>query len=162
MKTRFFLAVTIILATLFTSCQKTEIFPNELTSIEKSMGGSLNGTSWEVVSVLSIPKNVHIIWNEKSPKVNFFVDFVELKFGRNTCSKHYMIGGEDVIVNYSNCVVGNQNNQDLSDLFEGRFKYLMSENGESMIMKNDLETEIVLRRRITLGTTTTSINLTVQ
>lgn len=162
MKTKFFLTVAIILATLFTSCKKTEIITNELTSIEKSIGGVIENTHWEVVSVVSIPKSVYLRWTNKNPKLSFFSDFIQLRFGRDICDKHYMIAGDDVIVNYSNCVIGNQNNQDLTDLLEGRFKYTISDDGESMTIKNDLETEIVLRRIVQIQTTTTPVNLTIQ
>ena len=155
MKKLFLLTIAIISSLTFTSCEKTEILTNEITSVEKSIGNQLNGTSWKVVSVVSIPKNIAISWSNKAPKLNFSVDYIEMNLGRDNCNKHYMIAGDDLIVNYSNCVIGNQNNQDLVDLFEGRFKYLISDNGEEMILKNDMETEITLQRVIQLSTSNT-------
>ena len=156
MKKLFLFTIAIISTLTFTSCEKTEILTNEITSVEKSIGNQFNGTSWKVVSVVSVPKNVAINWSTKNPKLNFTNDYIEMNLGRDICSKHYMIGGDDIIINSSSCVVGNTNHQDLADLLEGRFKYLISSNGEEMIIKNDMETEITLQRIAQLSTSTTS------
>jgi hypothetical protein len=37
---------------------------------------------------------------------------------------------------------------------EGDFQYIISDNGDEMILKNNAETEITLRRVAQLGTTT--------
>ena len=158
MKKLFILSIAITASLLFVQCKKTEIISEEFSAIEKSMGNVLSSTSWEVLSVVSVPKNVAISWSAKTPKLNFFSDFIELKMGRDLCSKQFMLAGDDLIINYANSVVGNQNQQDLADLMEGRFKYLISDNGEEMILKNDLETEITLRRVVQLGTSTVVVN----
>lgn len=159
MKTRLFFSALLFSTLFFTSCEKNEILTNEITSVEKSIGNQLNGSSWKVVSVVSIPKNVAISWTIKNPKLNFHTDYIEMKLGRDNCNKHYMLVGDDLIINYSNCVIGNQNHQDLADLVEGRFKYLISENGEQMILKNDLETEITLQRVTQISTSTHTLTI---
>jgi hypothetical protein len=50
---------------------------------------------------------------------------------------------------------------------EGNFQYIISDSGDEMILKNNAETEIVLRKINQLGTstpvaTTVSTNLSVQ
>ena len=55
MKTRLFFSALLFSTLFFTSCEKNEILTNEITSVEKSIGNQLNGSSWKVVSVVSIP-----------------------------------------------------------------------------------------------------------
>jgi hypothetical protein len=74
---------------------------------------------------------------------------------------------DNITVDFANCSITNPNHQALSDLLEGDFQYIISDNGNEMILKNNSETEITLRKVSMLGTTTPvsttiSINSTVQ
>jgi hypothetical protein len=127
----------------------------------------LNGTSWQVISAVSVPKNVNISWTVKHPKFTFGNDFIEMKLGRDVCSKHYLFANDNITVDFASCSITNQNHQQLSDLMEGNFQYIISDSGDEMILKNNAETEIVLRKINQLGTstpvaTTVSTNLSVQ
>lgn len=167
MKTKFFLAIATVMTLFFTSCKKTEIFTEEMISTEKSLTNVLEGSSWEVLSVVSVPKNVNISFTVKHPKMNFYNDYIEMKLGRDLCSKHYLLSGDRITVDFVNCTISNPNHQSLSDLLEGEFQYILSDNGEEMTIKNNSETEITLRKVAQLSTSTpvastVSINATVQ
>ena len=155
MKKLFILAFALTASLLFVQCKKTEVLTEEIISTEKSLtGNTLEGTSWEVISAVSVPKNVNLSWAVKHPKFTFGNDFIEMKLGRDICNKHYMFGTENINVTAASCTISNQNNQQLSDLLEGDFQYIMSESGDEMILKNNAETEIVLRRIVQLSTST--------
>jgi hypothetical protein len=77
-----------------------------------------------------------------------------MKLGRDICSKHYLFATDNITVDFASCTITNQNHQQLSDLLEGNFQYIISDNGDEMILKNNAETEIVLRKINQLGTTT--------
>jgi hypothetical protein len=99
--------------------------------------------------------------------MNFFNDYIEMKLGRDICSKHYLFATDNITVDFASCAISNPNHQALSDLLEGDFQYIISDNGNEMVLKNNAETEITLRRVSMLGTTTPvattiSINSTVQ
>jgi len=154
MKKLFILSIALTASLLFVQCKKSEILTEEVISTEKSLGNQLTGTSWQVISAVSVPKNVNISWTVKHPKFTFGNDFIEMKLGRDICSKHYLFGTDNIIVDFASCTITNQNHQALSDLLEGDFQYIISDNGNEMILKNNSETEIVLRRVAQLGTTT--------
>jgi hypothetical protein len=74
---------------------------------------------------------------------------------------------DNITVDFASCTISNPNHQALSDLLEGDFQYIISDNGNEMILKNNSETEITLRKVSMLGTTTpvaatVSISSTVQ
>jgi hypothetical protein len=155
MKKLFILAFAITTSLLFVQCKKSEVLTEEIISTEKSLTGNvLEGTNWEVLSVVSVPKNVNISFSVKHPKMNFFNDYIEMKLGRDICSKHYLFATDNITVDFANCSISNPNHQQLSDLLEGDFQYIISDNGNEMILKNNAETEITLRRVAQLGTTT--------
>jgi hypothetical protein len=154
MKKLFILAFAITTSLLFVQCKKTEILTEEVISTEKSLGNQLTGTSWQVISAVSVPKNVNLNFTVKHPKFTFGNDYIEMKLGRDVCSKHYLYGNDNITVDFASCTVTNQNHQQLSDLLEGDFQYIISDNGNEMVLKNNAETEIVLRRVAQLGTTT--------
>ena len=158
MKKLFILSIAITASLLFVQCKKTEVLTEEVISTEKSLGNQLTGTSWQVISALSVPKNVNISWTVKHPKFTFGNDFIEMKLGRDVCSKHYLFGTDNIIVDFASCTITNQNHQQLSDLLEGDFQYIISDNGDEMILKNNAETEIVLRKINQLGTSTPVAN----
>jgi hypothetical protein len=167
MKKLFILTIAITASLLFVQCKKTEVLTEEVISTEKSLGNQLNGTSWQVISAVSVPKNVNINWTVKHPKFTFGNDYIEMKLGRDVCSKHYLYGNDNITVDFTSCTITNQNHQQLSDLLEGDFQYIISDNGDEMILKNNAETEIVLRKVNQLGTstpvaTTVPTNLSVQ
>ena len=167
MKKLFILTIAITASLLFVQCKKSEILTEEVISTEKSLGNQLTGTSWQVISAVSVPKNVNISWTVKHPKFTFGNDFIEMKLGRDVCSKHYLFATDNITVDFASCTISNPNHQALSDLLEGDFQYIISDNGNEMILKNNSETEIVLRRVAQLGTTTpvaatVSISSTVQ
>ena len=155
MKKLFILAFAITTSLLFVQCKKTEVLTEEIISTEKSLTGNvLEGTNWEVLTVVSVPKNVNISWAVKHPKFTFGNDFIEMKLGRDICSKHYLFATDNITVDFASCTITNPNHQALSDLLEGDFQYIISDNGNEMILKNNAETEITLRRVAQLGTTT--------
>jgi len=168
MKKLFILTIAITASLFFVQCKKTEVLTEEvIVSTEKSLGNILAGSNWEVLSVVSVPKNVNISFTVKHPKMNFFNDYIEMKLGRDICSKHYLMSNDNITVDFANCAITNPNHQSLSDLLEGDFQYIISDNGNEMILKNNSETEITLRRVAQLGTSTPvstsmSINTTVQ
>jgi hypothetical protein len=154
MKKLFILAFAITTSLLFVQCKKSEVLTEEIISTEKSLGNQLTGTSWEVISAVSVPKNVNISWAVKHPKFTFGNDYIEMKLGRDVCSKHYMLANDNITVDFASYTITNPNHQALSVLLEGDFQYIISDNGNEMILKNNAETEIVLRRVAQLGTTT--------
>jgi hypothetical protein len=154
MKKLFILAFALTASLLFVQCKKSEVLTEEVISTEKSLGNQLTGTSWQVISAVSVPKNVNISWAVKHPKFTFGNDFIEMKLGRDICSKHYLFATDNITVDFANCTISNPNHQALSDLLEGDFQYIISDNGNEMILKNNAETEIVLRKINQLGTTT--------
>ena len=168
MKKLFLLTIAITASLLFVQCKKTEVLTEEIIeTTEKSLGNVLDGSNWEVLSVVSVPKNVNISFAVKHPKMNFANDYIEMKLGRDICNKHYMLSNGNITVDFASCTISNPNHQSLSDLLEGEFQYIISDNGNEMILKNNAETEIVLRRVAQLGTSTPvstsmSINTTVQ
>ena len=167
MKKLFILAFALTASLLFVQCKKSEILTEEVISTEKSLGNQLNGTSWQVISAVSVPKNVNLSWTVKHPKFTFGNDFIEMKLGRDVCSKHYLTSNDNITVDFAACSITNQNHQQLSDLLEGDFQYILSDNGEEMILKNNSETEIVLRKVNQLGASTPVVsnvptNLSVQ
>jgi hypothetical protein len=168
MKKLFILAFALTASLLFVQCKKTEVLTEEIISTEKSLTGNvLEGTNWEVLSVVSVPKNVNISFTVKHPKMNFFNDYIEMKLGRDICNKHYLFATDNITVDFASCAISNPNHQALSDLLEGDFQYIISDNGNEMVLKNNAETEITLRRVSMLGTTTPvattiSINSTIQ
>ena len=154
MKKLFILSIAITASLLFVQCKKTEVLTEEVISTEKSLGNQLTGTSWQVISALSVPKNVNISWTVKHPKFTFGNDFIEMKLGRDVCSKHYLFANDNITVDFASCSITNPNHQALSDLLEGDFQYIISDSGDEMILKNNAETEIVLRKINQLGTST--------
>jgi hypothetical protein len=155
MKKLFILAFALTASLLFVQCKKTEVLTEEIITTEKSLtSNTLEGTSWQVISAVSVPKNVNLSWAVKHPKFTFGNDFIEMKLGRDVCSKHYMLANDNITVDFASCTITNQNHQQLSDLLEGDFQYIISDNGNEMILKNNSETEITLRRVAQLGTTT--------
>ena len=167
MKKLFILTIAITASLLFVQCKKTEVLTEEIVSTEKSLSNVLDGSSWEVLTVVSVPKNVNISFTVKHPKMNFFNDYIEMKLGRDICSKHYLMNNDNITVDFASCAITNPNHQSLSDLLEGEFQYIISDSGNEMILKNNSETEITLRRVAQFGTSTPvstsmSINTTVQ
>ena len=155
MKKLFILTFALTTSLLFVQCKKSEVLTEEIISTEKSLTGNvLEGTNWEVLSVVSVPKNVNISFTVKHPKMNFYNDYIEMKLGRDICSKHYLFATDNITVDFASCAITNPNHQALSDLLEGDFQYIISDNGNEMILKNNAETEITLRRVAQLGTTT--------
>ena len=155
MKKLFILAFAITTSLLFVQCKKSEVLTEEIISTEKSLTGNvLEGSNWEVLSVVSVPKNVNISFSVKHPKMNFYNDYIEMKLGRDICSKHYLFATDNITVGFASCTISNPNHQALSDLLEGDFQYIISDSGNEMILKNNAETEITLRRVAQLGTST--------
>ena len=154
MKKLFILAFALTASLLFVQCKKSEILTEEVISTEKSLGNQLNGTSWQVISAVSVPKNVNLNWTVKHPKFTFGTDFIEMKLGRDLCSKHYMLANDNITVDFASCSITNQNHQQLSDLLEGDFQYIISDSGDEMILKNNSDTEIILRKVNQLVTST--------
>ena len=154
MKKLFILSFVLTTSLLFVQCKKSEILTEEVISTEKSLTNQFNGTSWHVISAVSVPKNVNISWTVKHPKFTFGNDFIEMKLGRNICSKNYLFDSDNITVDAASCRISNLNHQLLSDLLEGDFQYIISDSGDEMILKNNSGTEIVLIKINQLGTST--------
>lgn len=157
MKTNLFLLAATIFTLLFTSCKKTE----EINPIQKNLV-TLQQTSWDVISVTSPQKEVELTWQTKYPKLTFGSDYIEMKLGRDNCTKFFSNGiGQIQVNNLNSCQITNPDHQMLSTLLEGEFIVTTTTTGE-LILKNNLDTEILLRSANQLNTTQTqnvSINL---
>jgi hypothetical protein len=150
MKTNLFLLAATIFTLLFTSCKKTE----EITPLQKNLT-TLQQTSWQVISVTSPEKEVEITWETKFPKFNFGSDYVEMKLGRDICTKYFSNNSSQIQVNnLGTCQITNPDHQMLSNLLEGEFTVNTTASGD-IILKNNLDTEILLRRINQINTTTT-------
>ena len=140
MKTKLFLALTLILVTLFTSCKKTELFPETLKS------NQLIGTTWEVLSVDS--DSIHLSWSNKYPKITFNGNSLEMKLGRDICSKDYTNTSNKMVV-YTNgtCPISNVGHSQLHSLFDGEFMLEHSpSNPDEIYIKSMTDVVFVLRR----------------
>ncbi len=159
MKKLFILSIAITASLLFVQCKKTEIISEEFSTVEKYTGNILSGTSWEVLSVVSAPENINLTWSIKKPKINFFAEFIELKLGRDLCVKNYELVNDVINIDAANCNISNQNHDILYNLLEEKFTFNISDDGQEMILKNIIGTEVTLRRVIQLGTSNLSVNL---
>jgi hypothetical protein len=69
MKKLFILAVAISSSLLFVQCKKTEtLIPQEATITTVKSLSSLEGTTWTIRSVVSVPRSVNLSWTKKFPK----------------------------------------------------------------------------------------------
>jgi hypothetical protein len=157
MKTNLFLLTATIFTLLFTSCKKTE----EINPIQKNLV-TLQQTSWDVISVSSPQKEVELTWQTKFPKLNFRSDYIEMKLGRDNCTKYFSNGiGQIQVNNLNSCQITNPEHQMLSTLLEGEFTVTTTTSGD-VILKNNIDTEILLRVVNQINTTQTqnfNINL---
>ena len=93
MKKLFILAVAITSSLLFVQCKKTEtLVPQEevITTVKSLSDDQLQGTAWQVLSVESLPNALSLSWNIKYPKFTFNNGIVEMKLGRDLCTKNYI------------------------------------------------------------------------
>jgi hypothetical protein len=153
MKTNLFLLAATLFTLLFTSCKKTE----EITPLQKNLT-TLQQTSWQVISVTSPEKEVQITWETKFPKLSFGSDFIEMKLGRDNCTKYVSNNISQIqINNLDSCQISDPNHQILSTLLEGEFTVTTTTSGD-VLLKNSLNTEILLRGVNQISTTTTQIS----
>ena len=153
MKANLFLLAATIFTLLFTSCKKTE----EITPSQKSLI-TLQQTSWQIISVTSPEKEVQITWETKFPKFNFGSDYVEMKLGRDICTKYFSNNSSQIQVNnLGTCQITNPEHKMLSNLFEGEFTIITTASGD-IILKNNLDTEILLRNVNQINTTNTNVS----
>jgi hypothetical protein len=157
MKKLFILAVAIISSLLFVQCKKTEtLIPQEATITTVKSLSSLEGTTWTVRSVVSVPRSVNLSWTKKFPKLTFSADLIDLKMGQDLCDKQYSFDNNLLTVNaLSSCSLINNDNVTLNDMFNGEFTCTFSvDNPDLMSIKNDDGTEITLARVNQFGSTT--------
>ena len=154
MKTAFLLIITASL--LFVQCKKSEALTEEFVQTQKANSTDiLNNTQWEVISVISINDNVNISWAVKHPKFSFRNSNVEMKLGRDLCTKEYLCRDAKFVAAYAtNCQITNQNHAILANLFSGDFSLSFSPiNPDEMYIKSFDEKVFTLRRIVTLTNT---------
>ena len=158
MKKLFILTVAITSSLLFVQCKKTEtLIPQEevVTTVKSLSSDLLTGTSWEVVSVVSVPSNINLSWNIKYPKFSFNSGIVDMKLGRDLCTKEYLCRETKFIVAArTNCPISNPDHTSLYNLFDGEFELIFSPTDPNeLIIKSYYETVVTLRKVNTLSTT---------
>ena len=158
MKKLFILSFALTSSLLFVQCKKAEtLVPQEevVTTVKSLSSDLLTGTSWEVVSVVSVPNAVNLSWNVKYPKFTFNSGIVEMKLGRDLCTKEYLCRNNKFIVAaVSACPISNPDHTTLSNLFEGEFELIFSPTDPNeLIIKSYYETVVTLRKINTLSTT---------
>ncbi len=151
---------------LFVQCKKTEtLIPQEevVTTVKSLSSDLLTGTSWEVVSVVSVPNAVNISWNIKYPKFSFNSGIVDMKLGRDLCTKEYLCRNNKFIVASNGaCSISNPAHETLSNLFEGEFELIFSPTDPNeLVIKSYYETVVTLRKINTLSTTGNTSELSV-
>ncbi len=166
MKKLFILAVAITSSLLFVQCKKTEtLIPQEevVTTVKSLSSDLLTGTSWEVVSVVSVPNAINLSWSVKYPKFTFNNGIVDMKLGRDLCTKEYLCRETKFIVAATgNCHISNPNHTTLYNLFEGEFQLIFSPTDPNeLVIKSYYETVVTLRKIITLSTSGNTSELSV-
>jgi hypothetical protein len=166
MKKLFILAVAITSSLLFVQCKKTEtLVPQEevVNTIKSLSSDLLTGTSWEVVSVVSVPNNISLSWNIKYPKFTFNSGIVEMKLGRDLCTKEYLCRNNKFIVaETASCPISNPNHSTLYNLFDGEFELIFSATDPNeLVIKSFYETVVTLRKINTLTPTGNTSDLSV-
>jgi len=167
MKKLFILAVAITSSLLFVQCKKTEtLVPQEevVTTVKSLSSDLLTGTSWEVVSVVSVPNNINLSWNIKYPKFTFNSGIVEMKLGRDLCTKEYLCRETKFIVAArASCPISNPDHTTLYNLFDGEFALIFSPtNPNELVIKSFYETVVTLRKVNTLTPTGNTSTLSVE
>ncbi len=166
MKKLFILALAITSSLLFVQCKKTEtLIPQEevVTTVKSLSSDLLTGTSWEVVSVVSVPNAINISWSVKYPKFTFNNGIVEMKLGRDLCTKEYLCRETKFIVAATGaCPISNPNHTTLNNLFEGEFQLIFSPTDPNeLVIKSYYETVVTLRKINTLSTSGNTSDLSV-
>ena len=166
MKKLFILALAITSSLLFVQCKKTEtLIPQEevVTTVKSLSSDLLTGTSWEVVSVVSVPNNVNLSWNIKYPKFSFNNGIVDMKLGRELCTKEYLCRETKFIVAArTNCSISNPDHTSLYNLFDGEFQLIFSPTDPNeLVIKSYFETVVTLRKINTLSTSGNTSELSV-
>jgi hypothetical protein len=157
MKKLFILAVAITSSLLFVQCKKTEtLVPQEevVTTVKSLSSDLLTGTSWEVVSVVSVPNNISLSWNIKYPKFTFNSGIVEMKLGRDLCTKEYLSRNNKFIVAANgSCPISNPDHTTLYNLFDGEFELIFSATDPNeLVIKSFYDTVVTLKKVNTLST----------
>lgn len=149
MKKLFLLTAAIATTFLFTQCKKSEILTEPVIQTTKANNTDiLNGTQWEVISVVSIVDSVNLTWSTKYPKFSFVNENLEMKLGRDICVKKYSCVDVKFVTEYStSCQISNPNHNTLANLFSGEFKIFFSTvNPNEIYFKSHDEKVFTLRR----------------
>lgn len=164
MKKFTLLTIALISSLLFVQCKKSELLTEEVISTEKSMTpNQLDGTTWEVLSVISGPSNVNISWTIKYPKFSFTDGNVEMQLGRDFCSKEYQLKNTKFVVAYTNsCTITTSNHTTLNNLFAGEFWLVQSNVDPNIILVKSVDDTMITLRRVNTLTPTTNIVTSVQ
>jgi hypothetical protein len=167
MKKLFILSFAIASSLLFVQCKKTEtVLPQEeiISTVKSLSTDQLNGTSWEVLSIYSEPNAIDLRWEVKYPKLSFNNGILDMKLGRDLCSKEYLNSDNKLdVTSISSCSISNPSHSDLYNLFEGQFEISYSlENSDELFVKS-LEGTVLKLRKInsfstTVNTSTLSAN----
>jgi len=164
MKKLFILSFAVASSLFFVQCKKSEILTEEVISTEKSLTTDvLNGTSWEVLSIYSESNAVDLRWEVKYPKLSFNNGIVDLKLGRDFCSKEYLNSENKLDVStIASCSISNPGHLDLYNLFEGQFELSYSlENADELFVKSLSGTVLKLRKINSLSTSLNTGGLSV-
>ena len=166
MKKLFILAIAITSSLLFVQCKKTEtLVPQEevVTTVKSLSDDQLQGSSWQVLSVESLPNALSLSWNIKYPKLTFNNGIVEMKLGRDLCTKNYINSKNKLTVTtISACAISNPTHVDLYNLFEGDFEITFSTDDPSILFVKNLNgTAITLRKINNSSTTSNTGNLNI-
>lgn len=150
MKKLFLLTAAIATTFLFTQCKKTEILTEPVIQTTKANSTDmLNNTQWEVISVVSILNNVNLTWSTKYPKFSFHNANVEMKLGRDICTKQYLCRETKFITEYStNCQITNPNHNTLANLFSGEFEISFSTVNPNEIYLKSFDEKLFTLRKI--------------
>ena len=166
MKKLFILSFAITASLLFVQCKKTEtLVPQEevVTTVKSLSSDLLTGTSWEVLSIVSEPNAVDLSWDIKYPKLMFNNGRLDMKLGRDFCTKEYLNTDNKLqVTTNANCAISNPSHNDLYNLFEGEFEIKFSvDNPDVLFIKSSNETVLQLRKINTLTTSANSSDLSV-
>ena len=166
MKKLFILALAISSSLLFVQCKKTEtLIPEDVTftTVKSLSSDQLNGTSWEVLSLVSEPTALDLNWDIKYPKLSFNNGTVEMKLGLNSYQKDYLNTDNKLnVTSTSTYSITNPNQALLYNHFEGEFEISYSlENADILFVKSVQGTVIKLRKLNIIATSANTSTLSV-
>ena len=162
MKKLFILTVAITSSLLFVQCKKTEtLIPQEevVTTVKSLSSDLLTGTSWEVVSVVSVPNNISLSWIVKYPKFTFNSGIVEMKLGRDLCTKEYLsVNNKFIVAATGACPISNPDHTTLYNIFDGEFELIFSPTDPNELFIKSYNQSILTLRKVNMLSTTYNVS----